>query len=401
MLQILHCDVSDFNFMFNVQDASPEAVVPNWPEGEGVYPKRPGMLGDWGYAADLAGSPVIRRITVSTCYSLIFAKFQSFAHRMQGTFPYMATDFLSPEKKNTHHTVHHDLESFFWILWIVCINMNGPFYTRRRWQDEKSSSKKDPVQSLPSGIATTTTSSAFTDVSLSGHSSVSHSQISTISHNSAATTEMAGSLVFTPEPQLSQPTPHPLKKHDTFREQSWSEPINNIITRLPFGEEEAGKHAPPIWATPGRHDLGPLDVFHSKRTISEDTFLNCISPYFRQSGPVFLDGLKTLHTYFVKMRSGEGAKLKEEMGEITHQKFCEILKNMRDSISPDIDRTSNRDIKIARERYKKLSEAGGVHGIAISVLDTQQPRVYLSKRSAEEQGDNKAPRKKISRARRG
>lgn len=39
---------------------------------------------------------------------------------MQGTFPYMATDFLSPETKGLGHTVRHDLESFFWVLWVVC-----------------------------------------------------------------------------------------------------------------------------------------------------------------------------------------------------------------------------------------------------------------------------------------
>lgn len=60
MLQILHCDISDSNLMYKVKDASPKAVVPAWPQGEGAYPKCPGMLGDWGYAADLAGNPIIQ-----------------------------------------------------------------------------------------------------------------------------------------------------------------------------------------------------------------------------------------------------------------------------------------------------------------------------------------------------
>lgn len=67
MLQILHCDISDSNIMIKVEYASPRAVVPDWPQGNGAYPKRPGMLGDWGYAADLAGNSTTRRITVSAC----------------------------------------------------------------------------------------------------------------------------------------------------------------------------------------------------------------------------------------------------------------------------------------------------------------------------------------------
>lgn len=285
---------------------------------------------------------------------------------------------------------------------------------RRRWRDENSS-KKHSTQLLDAGAA----SSILTDSLVSGLSTLSYT--SKISSNPATTTGVGGSLahitsprtaIILPSPQTHAPltTPIPeqgtfqpsassLQRQDTFLEQPWHEPeeIINVTTRLPLGEEEPEKHAPPIWATPERYNLGPLDVFRSKRTIPETLFLDCISPYFRQSGSGFLEGLRTLHTYFVKMQGPGGESLKQEMGEITHEKFCEILKKMHNSIPIDVDRTSENDIKSARERYKGLYEAGGSHGIAISVLDSQQHKPRRTKRPAEEQNDGKVPKKKSSK----
>lgn len=79
------------------------------------------------------------------------------------------------------------------------------------------------------------------------------------------------------------------------------------------------------------------------------------------------------------MQDPGGENLKQEMGEIMHERFCESLKNMRDSIPADMDRTSDSDIKNAREHYKGLAEARGSHGIAISVLDSP-PNVLLKSR---------------------
>lgn len=75
-MKIQHCDVSDPNIMFLVKDASPEAAVPDWPKEQAEYPKRPGMLGDWGYAADLKGNPVVRRMTVCLFPSCFYVKSQ-------------------------------------------------------------------------------------------------------------------------------------------------------------------------------------------------------------------------------------------------------------------------------------------------------------------------------------
>ncbi|KAI6016171.1 hypothetical protein PISMIDRAFT_24656 [Pisolithus microcarpus 441] len=45
---------------------------------------------------------------------------------LMGTFPYQAVELLLPSD-TTVQGVHHDLESSFWLIWIICINMMGPF----------------------------------------------------------------------------------------------------------------------------------------------------------------------------------------------------------------------------------------------------------------------------------
>ncbi|KAF8123968.1 hypothetical protein EV363DRAFT_1157962 [Boletus edulis] len=199
-----------------------------------------------------------------------------------------------------------------------------------------------------------------------------------------------------------------LQREDTFRERPYHESQSpDVTTRVPHGEDNPHEHAPPIWATPGRHNLSRRDVGRSKGSLSEEAFVNAISPYFRQSGSEFINGLRTLHTYFVKSRDPK----KDELGDMTHVKFCKILKDMRDSISPDLDHTSDDDIQKARRRYNTFLKAGGTRGIAISVLDPPRPPCPLAlsvldpprpphppKRRSEGEDDGKAPKKKASKA---
>lgn len=65
-MDVLHSDISDGNVWFEVESPAPECVVPHWPKDKDVpYPKRAGMLGDWGYAEDLRQPAKLGRITVS------------------------------------------------------------------------------------------------------------------------------------------------------------------------------------------------------------------------------------------------------------------------------------------------------------------------------------------------
>ncbi|KAI6112918.1 hypothetical protein F5141DRAFT_1002968 [Pisolithus sp. B1] len=113
---VLHCDVSDTNIWMRVKKALPVFAVPDWPTDKPSdwYPKRSGMTGDWGFGRDK---------TLPASDDKVY---------LTGTFPFQAAVLLSP-LDTTVQGVHHDLESFFWVIWIICVNMIGPFDRRATW----------------------------------------------------------------------------------------------------------------------------------------------------------------------------------------------------------------------------------------------------------------------------
>ena len=55
--KMLQCDISDTNLWLRIPPhPTPETIVPDWPENKGPewYPKRTGLLGDWGYGEDVS-----------------------------------------------------------------------------------------------------------------------------------------------------------------------------------------------------------------------------------------------------------------------------------------------------------------------------------------------------------
>ena len=55
--KMLQCDISDTNVWLRIPPhPTPETIVPDWPENKEPewYPKRTGLLGDWGYGEDVS-----------------------------------------------------------------------------------------------------------------------------------------------------------------------------------------------------------------------------------------------------------------------------------------------------------------------------------------------------------
>ncbi|KAI6130232.1 hypothetical protein EV401DRAFT_621388 [Pisolithus croceorrhizus] len=78
------------------------------------YPKCSGMTGDWGFGRDKTLPASDDKV------------------HLMGTFPFQAAELLSPSG-TTVQGVHHDLKLFFWVFWIICVNMTGPFDRRATW----------------------------------------------------------------------------------------------------------------------------------------------------------------------------------------------------------------------------------------------------------------------------
>jgi hypothetical protein len=54
----------------------------------------------------------------------------------QGTYPYLSTELMfGADGRGVKHRPCDDLESFFWIFWIMSINYAGPFNVTRDWAD--------------------------------------------------------------------------------------------------------------------------------------------------------------------------------------------------------------------------------------------------------------------------
>lgn len=51
---------------------------------------------------------------------------------LEGTFPFQSAELLQGDQAT--HRLNHDLEALFWVVWIICVNVNGPFNNRRQWQ---------------------------------------------------------------------------------------------------------------------------------------------------------------------------------------------------------------------------------------------------------------------------
>ncbi|KAI6019086.1 hypothetical protein EDC04DRAFT_2541902, partial [Pisolithus marmoratus] len=115
--KVHQCDISDTNTWLQILKPKPEFVIPDWPEDKDLkwYPKWMGMLGDWGYGKDFDGSG------------------SHLIQVLQGTFPFQAIQIMAWEVELpwagpfTGHSIQHDLEVIMWLVWVLCINLDGPF----------------------------------------------------------------------------------------------------------------------------------------------------------------------------------------------------------------------------------------------------------------------------------
>ncbi|KAF8123388.1 hypothetical protein EV363DRAFT_1356298 [Boletus edulis] len=222
---ILHCDVSESNTWLRVRSFSSDDVVPAW-DGEN-FVQRAGVLGDWGSAQDLRSPATMQ-------------KRQGF---VTGTIPFMATKLLRPDghEGKISHSVHHDLESFFWVLWSITLNAAGPYGKLRKWLNGQD------------GFPTPFTLSSEPEIPTSdGHIPVT---------NKPAVQSFSGSVRYAADGN-----------------------------RIPV----------PAWATTEQYPCTFEEVLTWRMGAKEDAVCDSLSPYFSngQGGEEFLDGMQRLFQYF-------------------------------------------------------------------------------------------------------
>ncbi|KAG1774950.1 hypothetical protein EV702DRAFT_938686, partial [Suillus placidus] len=113
--KVLHHDVSDGNTIFLVERISAEAAVPPHLGGaeKEWTPMRNGVASDWGSATDYLepGGASLPRT---------------------GTLPFESNASML----NTKVEFYHNLESYFWLAYLITCNCAGPFNMRRDWDSE-------------------------------------------------------------------------------------------------------------------------------------------------------------------------------------------------------------------------------------------------------------------------
>ncbi|EGN96440.1 hypothetical protein SERLA73DRAFT_76402 [Serpula lacrymans var. lacrymans S7.3] len=131
----IHCDVSNGNSWLRVKAALPHFAVPDWPVdiSNNWYPQRPGVLGDWAMAENVQDGDTVR----TTRY-------------LTGIYPYQAIGrILQPE---VPHNYIHNLESVFWMLWLIMINCKGPYCQQIDWVEKEKETAAAEVDKAPASL---------------------------------------------------------------------------------------------------------------------------------------------------------------------------------------------------------------------------------------------------------
>lgn len=264
---------------------------------------------------------------------------------MKGTFPFIATELIEQNGQSSKaHEPHHDLESLFWVLWIISINYNGPYGKHRAWVS--------PDGSVYSGTSFRSSSAAISAIG-SSNTSMTFSTVGTkVPEDTSLST-----------PSSSAPT-HP-NNDNAPSSQSILHAIegpNRGYVRYPLDDPQADSFVP-VWATPEPHDSSFKDVVAWRLgAMAGETLgrlVNPISPYFLAGpgGTEFAEGIRTLakRIRWESYIEGNKEKLRAPTQPITHEEFYSILLRMRDAID-DSDRPTEEEEKAARQEWNTRAE---------------------------------------------
>ncbi|KAI6118939.1 hypothetical protein EDD16DRAFT_1584080, partial [Pisolithus croceorrhizus] len=311
--KVLQCDISDTNVWMRIPKPEPEFIVPDWPKekGPGWYPKRSGLLGDWGYGKDFDGNTLAQRD--NSCV-------------ITGTYPFQATQLMAWEAglvwagPFTGHSVQHDLEAFVWLMWVLCVNLDGPFNTRRFecGDFEKATRRSTPIKRIK--LEDLKKQAAF---------------------NSRKNRGLDGAEEASATP--SSPTVS----------------ASTVTTRgrtLPTVK-------PPNWALPGLYPGSAGGVAQSKSALMGKgiQFISYLSPYFSQH-PSVEEGFQDLIALFdwkEERPPGGGRRISVAPAPSKYKTVIDIIKQMRDGIKPELDGPpSKEEIERARKEISALLDKG-------------------------------------------
>ena len=281
------------------------------------------------------------------------------------------------------HTIKHracdDLESFFWILWVMSVNYIGPFNQTRDWEIIERlmtmlTAEQSNIMVYMQG--------SWSDP---GDEEDTAQEVQAMGIVSRAPTPAMPSP-RSPLPTLTGPTeasqPLPTSASAPSAPASWDV---SIAERLRLGLEAQQRHMRevwrtqlardkakclyrvgeftsvnvPAWAKPGGHTMDYHQVAMEKATLSWEMMKAFITPYFAVTP--FLDGMAKLHSLFKGTTfTNEGAVVwSPPMKAPTHQDVIVILKEMIEGLTQELDPyPTAAQIKDGHEQYESFLQDG-------------------------------------------
>jgi hypothetical protein len=244
----------------------------------------------------------------------------------QGTLPFESNQSLMGEPVE----YHQDLQSYFWLIYLITCNCAGPFNMRRDWNKEiaRDQMRKPITPTLITNLA----------------------EIKT-------------------------------------RGGDWKQVIKDHA--LDSKARSANPDAPPVlvnyqvsWVRPGVHALTPQDIVNQREKMSDDDFKNLMTPYFARH-KVIQDGLLQLRGLFVGLMEEHPdgyTRRRAPAQPVTYDKMISILRQIRDSISHTEDTYPSEKILLnARDRYRRSLKSGNRMPL-MAEEDEEGPTIGSSKR---------------------
>jgi len=286
------------------------------------------------------------------------------------------------------HSVKHracdDLESFFWILWVMLVNCTGPFDQPRDWEyiedlmnniaAEESGTMvygrrwSKPVKPTPPNLRNIDNVKGIASgwkARRSGvpeiHQPAPSTSLPTLTGPAEASRPLPTSTPtpVSPDASVAERLRLGLRAQQAHMKKVWhSQLADNKKTRLYHVGEFTSMNVP-AWAKPGGHVMEYHQVATDKATMSWDMMKAFITPYF--AIPPFLDGMEKLHSLFKGTTSTvKGAVVWAPPSKVpTHGEVIEILKEMLDGLTEELDPyPTAAQIKDGRERYESFLQDG-------------------------------------------
>jgi hypothetical protein len=342
---------------------------------------RQGFLADWGLAIDLRkengnfdeSQLHFRTVSDTFCCCVMLLKSD------KGTYPYLSTELMfGADGNHVKHRACDDLESFFWILWIMSVNYDGPFNVTRDWADIERLVVKLAAEEDNSTVDLHSTELAqlvqlreeyvpLIGTQVPGHMSWMEGMFPITPIIPTPTTTVPPPISISTSPSTSNPTPDEtvaqrlrkgLRAQHKFVREIWKHQLIEDKNSRLYRMGEFASLSVPTWAKPGGHAMEYREVAMEKATMSWEMMKALITPYFAK--PPFLKGMERLHSLFKGTTFTKEGKVfwMPPQDVPTHEKVTDILKEMLESMKGHDAYPDALQIKDGRQRYEEFLRDG-------------------------------------------